>query len=183
MKSNLLQLFLLALIMAGSLLLSAHEKQGLVAVAITVKDQSGAVVPHAQIKIDPQPSTFPADAETNEHGALSIRLLPGSYDVFVTNPAFLPWTKHIEVQAQSDQMVGVPLQIADTTVRVEDCSCPPIPADAEALKQEPKSIPVTITISDASGAVIPHAQFLVSPRPATLASDPEADASKGQYLT
>lgn len=80
-------------------------------VAITVVDESGARVPHAQIRVVPPPDPAPK-METDDKGRLSLDLKPGGYGLFVQMLGFKKFATHVEVQAGKEvQTVLVVLQV------------------------------------------------------------------------
>jgi Zn-dependent M28 family amino/carboxypeptidase len=103
---------LLALgIVAICSLLAAQQTKSTAAVTIAVKDESGAVVPHAQIELSPSPATTPQNLETGENGALPLNLTPGDYNLYVTVPGFKRWSQHIQVQGVAAQTISVVLKV------------------------------------------------------------------------
>jgi hypothetical protein len=80
-------------------------------VAITVVDESGARVPHAQIRVVPPPDPVPANLETDDRGRLSLDLKPGAYGLFVQMLGFKSFATRVEVQtAKEVQTIVVVLQ-------------------------------------------------------------------------
>lgn len=79
-------------------------------VAITVVDESGARVPHAQIRVVPPPDPAPR-METDDRGRLSLDLKPGGYGLFVQMLGFKSFATRVEVQtAKEVQTILVVLQ-------------------------------------------------------------------------
>lgn len=115
-KSSAL-LLVLALIAICSLL-SAQGTKSTASVTIVVKDESGAFVPHAQIKLSPSPTTAPQNLETGADGELLVDLTPGSYDLSVTLTGFKRWNQHIQVPDTAPQTISVVLKVG---------GCPPGP--------------------------------------------------------
>jgi hypothetical protein len=109
----------------------------------------------------PAPTNAPKNPQTNEVGQYSLELLPGSYELFVTSPSFLPWAKRIQVQTEGSQLFGVTLQIPETLTIVETCGpCLPIEMNSSSAPP-PKPVAsavVTIAVTDVSGATGAHAQ-------------------------
>lgn len=98
--------------------LPAREPGNTAAIMIEVKDQSGAIAPNARVQILPFPNTNGKDLTTDSDGKLSLNVPPGNYDLRVTLPGFLTYTKRIEVQNDSHQIIDVVLKVGD---------CPPGP--------------------------------------------------------
>lgn len=65
-------------------------------VTISVKDQSGAPIPHAHIRLVPAPDPAPK-METDDKGILSLDLKPGGYALFVHSQGFKEFAIHLEV--------------------------------------------------------------------------------------
>ncbi|MGB2663209.1 MAG: carboxypeptidase regulatory-like domain-containing protein [Candidatus Acidiferrum sp.] len=85
------------------------------AVVIVVKDQSGAMVAGAQVRVAPVAENPPEKMETDEHGELKLQLRPGGHGVIVRDPGFAMLRAHIEVKADAAaQIFPVVLQIAST---------------------------------------------------------------------
>jgi hypothetical protein len=92
-------------------------------VAITVVDESGARVPHAQIRVVPAPDPAPK-METDNKGRLLLDLKPGGYGLFVQMLGFKTFASHVEVQtAKEVQTILVVLQVGrDVGVEVTEAS-------------------------------------------------------------
>jgi hypothetical protein len=81
-------------------------------VSIRVTDASGAVIPHAAIRVVPSPDLAPAKMETDEVGQLSLNLSTGSHALFVEARGFKAASTHIDVQGTKEvQIVPVRLEI------------------------------------------------------------------------
>jgi hypothetical protein len=86
-------------------------------VTVHVTDQTGATIPHAQIRLVPAPEPAPARLETDDHGELPVNLKAGGYALFVSSQGFRNWAERIyisipESRANASQIVPVVLQIA-----------------------------------------------------------------------
>jgi hypothetical protein len=154
----------LGLVLTGPLPLAAGDTKQAVPVTIIVIDSAGAPIPFAQIMLAPRPATTPKHPETSETGKISLQVIPGKYDLFVTAADFAPWAKNIQVEANGSQTVTVILQIACKTQTVRS-----IPIIASAS--------VTITVTDATGAAVPYAQIGVCPIDEFSKPHDEADES------
>jgi hypothetical protein len=149
MKRKLfLLLFGIGLLLTGYSALHAKNGKEAVPVTFIVTDPSGAPIRSAQIKLVPQPPTIHKSPETDKTGEVSLNVIPGKYDLFVTATDFAPWAKNILVQAEARQTVNVTLQIACVTQSVRAATFPAIASAA-----------VTITVTDATGAAVPFAQI------------------------
>jgi Zn-dependent M28 family amino/carboxypeptidase len=105
-KSSTLLAFVLITICP---LLSAQEAKSTASVTIVVMDPTGAVIPHAQIKLSPGPTTA-SKLETGDDGRLTRDLRPGSYELSVASPHFLTQTEHLQVQDAGQQTAFVKLR-------------------------------------------------------------------------
>jgi hypothetical protein len=79
---------------------------------INVTDSVGGPIPYAQIGGLPPEAVwkFP---EADEAGKFNLKLAPGDYDVVVTSPTYLRWTKHIQVRSGDSRTLRVLLTRAD----------------------------------------------------------------------
>lgn len=137
---------------------SKEETKGAVPFAVVVVDPNWGVVPKAQIKL--QPAVSSKILESNELGEISLDVPPGSYDLFVTNPDFVPWAKNIRVAANTNERVTVVLQPVATTLVQLDGPCVPAQNDHDDRKsQRVCSASLTISVTDAAGVAIPYAQI------------------------
>jgi hypothetical protein len=174
-------------LVTGHLPLSAQKMKDTVSLTIVVIDPSGSVIPDAQIKLSPAPLISPKNPETNEGGALSLDVVPGRYNLYVSSPNFVPWAKHIEVDPAPIHTVRVVLQLAETTSIVQNCSGPPI--ETNSAPQPPAvSAPqptafglVTVVVTNATRAAVPYAQ-IEGLTPTNIQKSPEAD-EHGKFST
>jgi hypothetical protein len=89
-------------------------------VTVHVTDQTGATIPHAQIRLVPAPEPAPARLETDDHGELPVNLKAGGYALFVSAQGFRNWAERIYIsipasRANASQIVPVVLQIGDVS--------------------------------------------------------------------
>ncbi len=85
-------------------------------VVIAVKDQSGAAVAGAQVKVAPVADNAPEKMETDAKGELKLQLRSGGHGVIVRDPGFAMLRTHIDVKASGGaQMFSVVLQVANTS--------------------------------------------------------------------
>ena len=112
MKTKPLALLLVLALFASvaSITLSA-ESISAVPVTIAVTDPSGAVIPHAQIKVSPALETNPPDMQTGPDGRLTLALTPGTYDLSVTQRGFETWRQQVQVLRAPTQVISAQLQI------------------------------------------------------------------------
>jgi hypothetical protein len=94
------QFILLGAALMVSAILSAQQA-ATTPVAISVKDETGAPIPHAQIRVVPAPDPAPR-METDDKGILSLNLKPGGYALFVHSQGFKEFAIHLEVHDTKD---------------------------------------------------------------------------------
>jgi Zn-dependent M28 family amino/carboxypeptidase len=105
-----LSTFLLALLLIGiSIFLSAQQTAGVASVTIIVTDPTGAVIPHAQINLSPDPKSA-SNLETSDNGTLQVPLAPGNYYLSLDVPRFKHYGKNFHVGNASNQSVDAHLQ-------------------------------------------------------------------------
>jgi hypothetical protein len=102
----MLATFVLALVLAQA------SPRGVV-VAGVVQDQTGAVLPGAQVTISVAGSSAPAlSATTDQSGAFRVeRVPPGEYDIKAEFPGFAPKTTHIRVGSRAPSPLSIVLAI------------------------------------------------------------------------
>jgi hypothetical protein len=120
-------------------------------VVIRVTDPSGAVVPHAQIRLVPAPEPAPLRLETDDHGQLSIDLKAGGYALFVSSQGFAIDTRHIDVSNPEDKASAG--QIVLVILKIAQSSGPKIINPAEVassltLTADPYHAPVILSPTD-----------------------------------
>ena len=111
MKMKSLTLLFALMLIAVCPSLFAQETKSSAFVTITVKDETGAVVPHAKIKISPLPATATGDSETDQYGKLSLNLIPGNFDLSVTSSGFKRWMQTVRVQDTANQTIEAVLRV------------------------------------------------------------------------
>jgi hypothetical protein len=85
----------------------------------TVKDPSGAVVPHAQIEIAGGELTEALQLESDDLGRFSTpELKPGKYDIKVTKQGFEQLAKSVEVSADLDLQLALAIAVQETNIEV-----------------------------------------------------------------
>jgi hypothetical protein len=128
-------------------------------VTITVNDQTGAAIAHAQVHLVPAPDAPPPNMESDVYGHLALNLKPGTYALFVSAQGFKEAAPHIEVgEAEGGASAA---QIVPVVLRVGDVSSPmPIyPADSLVLSADRLHVPVVF--SPAEFRALPHITITV----------------------
>ena len=72
-------------------------------VTILVTDTWGAVIPGAQVSLDPAPDPAPASMQTDQKGELPLELKPGRYHLEVAFNGFKKYTRPLEVQSGKNE--------------------------------------------------------------------------------
>jgi hypothetical protein len=121
----LASLVAIALLLAGN---SAHGQQITGAIAGTVTDPAGAVVPSASIQATNTGTGFSRTATSDNGGAYLIQYLPvGSYTVEVTAPGFKKFVQqNLVIAVDVTQMLNIPLGVGLATETVTVTDAPPL---------------------------------------------------------
>ncbi len=181
-KTSRFLIFLLIVAAACPLL---RAKKAPVLITIVVTEESGGVVPGADIKVFPSGKGLSTYLKTREDGAAKLNLLPGRYDVFVAEICCRPQGKHITVTTEPDQIFKLVMEYAreGTLVRLGDHgpvsilrgTCPPcylvmpdhpfgapitVYTDCQPCgpPKEPKTVLVNVLVTDPTGAPVPYPQ-------------------------
>jgi hypothetical protein len=93
------------------LALPAQENRGVSSVMLSVKDQSGAAIPNAQVRIVPTPNGAEQKLKTDIDGNLSFEMPSGSYDLTVESRGFRSVIKHVDAKPSSRQEIEVVLEV------------------------------------------------------------------------
>ncbi len=139
--------------------LSAQEENGQIDIQVT--DFTGAVVAHAQIGLRPQPKVASKPPETNRYGKLSLTAPAGDYELFVATPQLAPWAEKIHAEQGKTENVNVVLQNPHDSVIIHTDHKSPIDMHPTHAPEPPLPVPVTIEVTDPTGAVVPYAQVCV----------------------
>jgi hypothetical protein len=89
--------FLVLALPAVAASFSFAQQTATLPINIHVTDMTGAVVPHAWVRVIPSPDPEKTKVETDEGGVLSLQLKPGGYGLFVRSSGFVPVVRHMEV--------------------------------------------------------------------------------------
>jgi hypothetical protein len=149
--------------------------QATVPVTIEVKESTGLGVPHATLAFFDSTNMPGTKLETNANGRATAELAPGNYKLLIESAGFEPVQESLSLATAMD--MPVVLRLAE--------SCPPcqrvildVPDDRlstelsvlhatiqSAQTPVPSSgyTPVTVVVTDASGAVVPGAEIRVTP--------------------
>lgn len=117
-------------------------------VTIQVVDQTGAPVPHAQIRLVPAPNPARTKSETDENGNLSLDLKVGSYALSVSERGFKNWSESIYVPKPEGEVSA--RQVIPVVLQVGQDSGPIViyPADSLVLTGGAYHAPVAISLAD-----------------------------------
>ncbi len=80
-------------------------------VVLTVKDQSGATIPNAEVLISPLPTNLEKSLVTDRDGRLSVGLPPGLYTLTVNAQGFVSATEHFELKDGANMALDVVLTL------------------------------------------------------------------------
>jgi hypothetical protein len=149
--------------------------QPTVPVTVVVKDPSGGFVPRAAVAFSQSTSSAQTDLQTDTHGRATAELAPGNYELSVEVSGFKIAKEPVEVTGAA----AVPVMLA-----LED-SCPPcqrvvrmsadyeLPIEvpvltemiqsAQAPAPTPGYTPVTVVVTDSTGAAVAGAEIRVTP--------------------
>jgi len=101
---------------------SAHGQQPLTRhTTISVKDSSGAGIPHAAVRLVPS-ADLPGKLETDELGRLALDLKPGTYALFIAAQGFTGFSQRIDVTSPSASDAAP--QIIPATLKVGSAGGP-----------------------------------------------------------
>ena len=133
-------------------------------VAIIVKDQSGAPIPHAHIRLVPAPNPAPT-METDDKGILSLNLKPGGYALFIHSQGFKEFAIHLEVhdEVHSEAHDAKDVQTMPVVLQVGSYSGPEVLSlpskDSLQLGMYPYHDAVTLSVADLKA--MPHSTVTV----------------------
>jgi hypothetical protein len=114
-------------------------------VTISVKDPSGAGIPHAHVRIVPVPDPAPK-METDDGGKIKLTLKTGGYELLVQSQGFKQSVTHFDVGGTKDaQNVAVILQVGSYSgPEVTEV----LAMDTLVLKVQPFPEPAKLSVSD-----------------------------------
>jgi uncharacterized protein YfaS (alpha-2-macroglobulin family) len=93
---------------------------GLAAVAGTLTDQSGAVVPGATVTVHPGHDANPRTAKTDAAGNFTFAALPaGHYEIRIASPGFLTSVRQLDLEPRDRAVVAAVLAVGTVTQTVE----------------------------------------------------------------
>lgn len=102
---TILLLLLLAFVMGNC------EAQGVGVLTLTTSDQTGAIIPGAEVLVESTIDGMQHRAKTSVIGEASLSLKPGMYRVSVTAVGFSVLQESIQVQGSDNQRLGLKLQV------------------------------------------------------------------------
>jgi hypothetical protein len=147
----------------GCVEVAPPDRNKFVDATVVVLDQSGALIPNAQIRLMPDTLVrIPNNPKTDQRGELHVLVIPGVYYLFAAEPAFSPVEKTIEVKAGPDQIFSLFLHIAESTSTVF-VGRPNFPVDSQGISsyRSPSvaSAQISIFVTNSKGIPIPFAQI------------------------
>ncbi len=138
---------------------AALSQQAARPVTIQVSDQSGAPIPHAQIRLVPTPDPAPANLETDEQGNLSLNLKAGTYALFVSEQGFKIWSESIYVAKSTGDASA--RQLCPVVLQVGASSGPIIVYPKDSLVLSAYLYHAPIVLSPAEFHALPHITITV----------------------
>jgi hypothetical protein len=105
----------MAILLSSCLALSAQESAQTASIVLELTDQSGAVVPNANVMLLPLSCTLEKGPTTGKDGTLSLNVPPGNYDLRIQVPGFRLVEKHLEAQPASHQKLAILLKLDSCT--------------------------------------------------------------------
>jgi len=128
-RNRLAILFCIALLIPAAVAAQQLSKSP---VTIRVTDNLCAVVPGAQVHLDPAPDPLPASMQTNQLGELALELKPGHYKLDVSFDHFRHFTAELGVPEYGNQALAASSQPQTVTVVLQlppagDWQCGPLP--------------------------------------------------------
>jgi hypothetical protein len=120
MLQGMKEWFVIACLLCVSVLVTAQGpalSPANIPVTIQVNDESGAVVAHAQVRLDPPAQNAPGDLTTDAFGRLSLSVKPGTYTITVSEPGFETASQRMGFVAADRDTQSAP-QTLSITLRV-----------------------------------------------------------------
>jgi hypothetical protein len=153
----------------ASVCLGGMESRGQQAVVIQVKDQSGAPVPGAQVRVAPVPENAPEKMETDSKGELKLQMKPGVHALIVQLEGFQTSHTQIDVKGIGEaQTFPLVLKVGATRSHM---------VSPEAAKEDKGVVKLTVepfTVTFAIGAE----ELKALPRKTVVMRNPHANADE-----
>jgi hypothetical protein len=102
-KLGFLSVLLSIVILCSPMLAQSPERTA--SITFQVKDQSGAVIPNAHMRIVPYQTT--SKIRTDLNGKVTLRLTPGNFEIFVNFPGFKPHKSEFVLSDPIDQTIPI----------------------------------------------------------------------------
>ncbi len=154
---------LIFLILLGAALLVIPPDQAqqpvTAAVTIEVRDQTGASVSHAKVRMEPPPNPLPDKMETDDTGSLQLRLPNGTYAVSVTAQGFEKVTQHIDIN--DAQMLHPGTHVFRVMLEVGHTGSPVAVYSKDSLVLNTAAYHLPIVYSPAEFHPLPHVTVAV----------------------
>jgi len=154
-------LMLLMLLGAAFLVIPSDYAQqpATAAVTIEVRDQTGAAVSHAKVRVEPPPSPLPDKMETDDTGSVQLRLANGTYALIVTAQDFEKTTQHIDIN--DAQMLHPVTHVIRVMLEVGHTSGPKAVYSKDTLMLSAAAYHLPIAYSPAEFRALPHVTVAV----------------------
>jgi hypothetical protein len=139
-------------------------------VTVVVKDVTGWPVSTAAVQVSPRQDGSDPRIKADADGRIALSLLPGQYNLRVSGRGFQVATEHVSVLEAMSVPVVLKVETSSTSPEVietplaVDTEAPAVSATIQsAPAPAPGYTPVTVVVTDASGAVVPGAEIRVTP--------------------
>jgi hypothetical protein len=129
-------------------------------VTISVSDQTGAGIAHAQVRIVPGPDQASAKLETDDKGHLSLNLKTGAYAVFVSAQGFKKGNLHFDVAGPEGGEASV-VQGVLVVLRIGDTGGPIAVHPKDSLELTADLYHAPVALSPADFRALPHVTITV----------------------
>lgn len=157
---------LCAVVFAAAVLIA--QQAATTPVIIRVRDQTGAVIAHAQIKLAPSSEETARKLETDDHGQVGLNLKAGGYALSVSAQGFKTWSERIFVgspQVSSPQVSSPEVkdasQIFPVVLQVGEGSSPHAIYAADTLLLSDDSGQAPVALSPTDFHLLPHVTITV----------------------
>jgi hypothetical protein len=127
------------------------------AVTIEVRDQTGASVPHARVRLEPPPNPLPDKMETDDNGSLQLSLANGTYALIVTAQGFEKITQHIDIN--DARMLHPVTHVFRVMLEVGHTGSPVAVYSKDSLVLNAAAYHLPISYSPAEFRALPHVEI------------------------
>jgi uncharacterized membrane protein len=143
---------------------------------VDVRDESGAVIPGAQVKLTKGPEDQGVTADTDHAGTVSLHLSAGSYRLSVSMNGFKSAMKEVALGDSDEQTVMIVLRVGGCPI---PDPCPVVPEQEYQLEKtaNERMSEVKVTVLDPTGAAVPECEVVFTSDSKQVVSHTGADGS------